>query len=81
MQAKGFHVVVEENAFTKVEQLWVWFASKQASHIQSQLLENTLFDNAVAVEQVAEERIAVDSFEVSFIDREPFMLQSIVYIL
>ena len=70
MQAKGFHVVVEEDAFAEVEQLGVRLVGKQRADIQPQLLEDTLLDDAIAVEQVGEEGIAVDSFEVSFIDRE-----------
>lgn len=62
---------MKEDAFAKVEQLGIWFdIGKQATHVQSQLLEHTLFDNAVAVKQIREKGIAVDGIQMGFFDRK-----------
>ena len=69
MQAKGFHVVMEDDVFAEVEQLWIWLVvGEQATHVEPQLLEDTLFDNTVTVEHVREEGVAVDGLQVGFLD-------------
>ena len=69
MQTKGFHVVMEDDVFAEVEQLGIWLVVReQATHVEPQLLEDTLFYNAVTVEQVREEGVAVDGLQVGFLD-------------
>jgi len=62
---------MEQDTFTEVYELRVWCASgKQGADIQSQLLKNALFHDAVAVKQIGKESITVNCIQVGFLDSE-----------
>jgi hypothetical protein len=65
MQAKGFHVLVENDIAAKVHKLCiVVVAVKKRLDVESEFLQNLFTDNTVAVKQIGKQAVARNGLKV-----------------
>ena len=65
MQAKGFHVLVENDIAAKVHKLCsVVVAVKKRLDVETELLQNFFTDNTVAVKQIGKQAITRNGLKV-----------------
>ena len=66
MESEGLHVVVVNDVEAKVEQLLVGFLLRleHGAYVHFQLVEHTLVDNAIAVDEIAQQSVFFDGSQV-----------------